>query len=497
MDEQPINLLNPQNYPLTPPPTKKRNKWVMFLVITALVLGVIFLKSYMATRWPGAGNGSVTLTPKKIGFLQSVKNYLFPSNNVMAGQENDRINILLLGIGGTGHDGPYLSDTNIIVSIKPSTKQVAMISVPRDLAVKIGNYGYRKINNASAFGELEQPGNGGEYARKVFEEAFGISIPYYTRVDFAAFKEIIDSMGGVTINVEKAFTDSAYPGPNDSYQTVSFQAGPQKMNGERALIFSRSRHGSNGEGSDFARAKRQQLMISAVKDELLSSETFLNPLTLQRIISSLSRHIVTNISFEEIVFLAGLSRDIDNANIKSLVLTDAPNGFLRPTTGEGGAYLLVPKAGNFSEIQAAINTIFDTTSTPSTAISYSVSSSQTKPQPVTPSIAIPKAKIEIQNGTWRAGLAALKRQELEKDGLFISNILNSVKRPIANTTIYILNQNTPDTVISTITKSIPGTVSSVLPEWLAVTYNEANTSSPSTTPKTKPDVVVILGEDSI
>lgn len=493
MDEQPINLLKPQQLPLTPEP-KKRSRLVLFFFLAALVLGVIFLKTYIAAKWPSAGN-SVTLQPKKIGLIDSVKNYFFPSDHVMTGQENDRINILLLGIGGAGHDGPYLSDTNIILSIKPSTKEVAMISVPRDLAVKIGNYGYRKINNANAFGELEQPGNGAEYARKIFAENFNIDIPYYARVDFEAFKEIIDDMGGVTINVEKSFTDNSYPGPNDSYQTISFQAGTQEMNGERALTFSRSRHGNNGEGSDFARAKRQQLMISAVKEKLLSSQTFLNPITIQKILSSLSKHIVTNISFEQIMFLAGLSRDIDNNTIKNLVLTDAPNGFLRPTTGEGGAYLLVPKTGNFSEIQMAINTIFDATSTP---VAFSYTTSQPQTAATTPSVSIPKARIEVQNGTWRAGLAALKRQDLEKDGLFISNVLNSTKRPIANTTIYIVNKDTPSSVITTITKSIPGTISSTLPDWLAATYNETSPSTTATsTTKTKPDVIVILGEDTL
>jgi LCP family protein required for cell wall assembly len=267
MDEQSINLLKPQSLPLTPPP-KKKNRWVIFFILAAAILGIIFFKNYLAARSAMPYDPSI-LKPKKIGFLQSVKNFIFHSDNVMIGQTDDRINILLLGIGGSGHDGPYLSDTNIIMSIKPSTKEVAMISIPRDLAVKINNYGVRKINNANAFGELEQSGNGAEYARKVFEETFNISIPYYARVDFEAFKEIIDNVGGITVNVERSFTDLSYPGPNDSYQTISFQAGEQEMNGEQALIFSRSRHGSNGEGSDFARARRQQLMLSAFKKKLL------------------------------------------------------------------------------------------------------------------------------------------------------------------------------------------------------------------------------------
>lgn len=486
IENEPINLLKPQGLPLTPPPQKK-NRWVIFFILAAAILGIIFFKNYLAAQSAMQYDADI-LKPKKIGFLQSVKNFIFHSDNVMIGQTDDRINILLLGIGGTGHDGPYLSDTNIILSIKPSTKEVAMISIPRDLAVKINKYGVRKINNANAFGELEQPGNGADYARKIFEETFNISIPYYARVDFEAFKEIIDNVGGITINVERSFTDLSYPGPNDSYQTVSFQAGEQEMNGERALIFSRSRHGSGGEGSDFARAKRQQLMLSAFKKKMLSSETFLNPLTVQKIISSLSKHIVTNIDFGEIMFLAGLAKDIDNENIKNLVLSDGPNGLLRSTIGEGGAYLLIPKTGNFSEIQTAISNIFIATSTPTST--YSSLSTEKTVTP-TPSITIPLAKIEIQNGTWRAGLAASKKQELEKQGFFISSISNSVRRPVALTTIYIANQNTPQTLINDISKKLNASSSTNLPEWLQVAYNEANAST------TKPDIIVMLGEDSL
>ena len=174
MEEQPpINLLQPQNLPLTPPPTNK-TKRAVFLILGVTIILLLLLRNYNMTRWPTSASDydPTTLKPKKIGFLQTVRNFIFKSENVMTGQQEDRINILLLGIGGSGHDGPYLSDTNIILSIKPSTNQVAMISVPRDLAAKMGNYGFRKINNANAFGELEQSGNGGEYARKVFEDTF-------------------------------------------------------------------------------------------------------------------------------------------------------------------------------------------------------------------------------------------------------------------------------------------------------------------------------------
>ncbi len=489
MDDQKINLLQPQDLPLSPPP-KNKTKRLGFLFIGIAIIVVLLVRNHNMTKWPGGASDydPLTLKPKKIGFLQNVRNFIFKSDNVMVGQQDDRINILLLGIGGPGHDGAYLSDTNIILSIKPSTKQVSMVSVPRDLSVKIPGHGVRKINNANAFGEAAQSGNGGEYARKIFEETFGISIPYYARVDFTAFKELIDAIGGVNLDVERSFVDSSYPGENDSYQTVIFDAGPQHMNGDRALIFSRSRHGSNGEGSDFARAKRQQMVLAAFKKKLLSTETFLNPLTLQKIVSSLSQHIVTNVDFGQMMFLASFAKEINTDQIKTLVLDDSPNGFLKSIIGEGGAYLLVPKTGNFSDIETSINTIFDSTTTPAL---YTPTETKTN----APSMTIPSARIDIQNGTWRAGLAASKKQDLEKDGVFISNLANSAKRPIANTTIYIVNKNVPDKVITTLAAKLKAPFTTNLPEWLKIAYTEANTSTEARPPE--PDIVIMLGEDAL
>lgn len=483
-DERPINLLKPQNFPLESQ-KKPKTKLVIFLILAIAILGLLIYRNYNMTKWPASPTDydPITLKPKRIGFLQTVKNFIFSSDNVIAGQAEDRINILLLGIGGSGHDGPYLSDTNIILSIKPSTNEVAMISIPRDLAVKINNHGVRKINNADAFGEAEQPNGGGEYARKVFEQTFGINIPYYARVDFSAFKELVDAVGGITLNVERPFVDTEYPGPNDSFQTISFEAGLQQMNGERALTFTRSRHGSNGEGSDFARAKRQQLVIAAFKKKLLSAGTYLNPMTVQKIITSLSQHIITNLDFGQTMYLVSLGKNLDSDNIKTLVLDDSPNGFLKSIIGEDGAYLLTPKIGNFSDINSAINNIFIATTT--VAPIHPSNNNETKT--ITPSAIIPTTKIEIQNGTWRAGLAAIKKQELENANLLIYSVGNSAKKPIATTTVYIINTHASSTIIAKLGAQLHASTTATLPEWLQSAYNASNSSS---------DIVVVLGEDA-
>ena len=292
MNKHDINMLRPRRLhgwsevaeePKNLKPGKKKS--FLFYLIPGIIVILIFgtfslVKKYTIASWsdnPGDYN-QITLQPKNKGFLSAIKNFLFKPNNVMDGQKEDKINILVMGMGGANHDGGYLSDTNIIISIKPSTNEVAMISIPRDMSVDIEGYGWTKINFAHAYGEMKKKGYGGEFARKTFEKNLNIQIPYYFTVDFQAFADIINAVGGVTVDVPRSFIDYSYPDNNYGYQTVNFQQGIQEMNGDRALIFSRSRHGTNGEASDFARAKRQQLVIAALKEKLLSAGTYLNPI---------------------------------------------------------------------------------------------------------------------------------------------------------------------------------------------------------------------------
>ena len=187
-----INLLEPRNPSQINNTQKPTNNKVIFLIIAVIILAlatIFVIRAANSSKWPenAATYDPVSLTPKKIGFFQTIKNFIFHSDNIVTGQQDDRINILLLGIGGPGHDGPYLSDTNIIISLKPSTKEAALISIPRDLAVKIDGHGLRKINNADAFGEAEKANNGGEYARRIFAETFNLDkalISKTTREEF-------------------------------------------------------------------------------------------------------------------------------------------------------------------------------------------------------------------------------------------------------------------------------------------------------------------------
>ncbi len=491
MENQPINLLQPIEPFLLPkqPPKKKRTALYFFIILIIALITSCGLRRLTLAKWPKEPEAydQTTLRPKNLGLFKTVKNYIFHSGQILEGQENDRINILVLGIGGAGHDGPYLSDTNIIISLKPSAKELAVISVPRDLAADIPGHGSRKINSADSFGEAESPGSGGEYARKIFEKTFDLDIPYYVRVDFAAFEELIDEVGGIAVNVPRAFTDQSFPGPNFSYQTLRFDAGLQTMDGARALNFSRSRHGDNGEGSDFARARRQQLVIMALKEKLFSFGTYSNPAVIQKMINSVSSHVITNLDFGQIMYLASIAKDIQG-NSRALVLDNSPSGYLVSTTGESGAFLLSPKTGNFDTINLAIKNIFETASE---TVSTPVIAPENKPL-------LPTAKVELQNGTWRAGLASRIKKYLEEKGISVLSIGNSLKRPIEKTVIYLINPNANKDALYTIAHQLKAESTTALPAWLKESYDNPATTDDEAGMKYNKDadILVILGDDT-
>ncbi len=238
-------------------------------------------------------------------------------------QHLERINLVLYGYGGAQHDGGYLSDSIMVVSILPQANhppQVAEISIPRDWYVNIplrkGVSTEQRINFAYAAGMLGEgpvPASavdaGAAVADPLLEHLLGIGITYFVGVDFTAFKQAVDAVGGVNIDVPAGFTDNQYPAGecdlgNCRYETVHFNAGMQHMNGARALIYARSRHGNNGQGSDFARSRRQQQIIVALKAEI---ESIGGIGKLPDVINALGDNVLTNLTIGDAEFdlLAG------------------------------------------------------------------------------------------------------------------------------------------------------------------------------------------------
>lgn len=300
--------------------------------------------------------------------------------------DNGRVNILLLGVGGEGHDGPYLSDSIILASIDKKGKDLALINIPRDLWVPDIN---QKINAAYAFGQ-EKDKQGLEVAKKTVSGLFGVPIHYGFRIDFDGFVNAIDLVGGLDINVENDFTDSTYPEAgkeNDTcgiqienkngdvyfidstgsavllteennpffcrYEVLTFIKGQTSMDGKMALKFVRSRHGNNGENSDFARSARQEKVLTAFKQKVFSTETLLNPKRIVDLVSTFGNSIDTDIKTEDSPLFIKLAQKAKNAAINRIVLDIGRDVSVLEEGNpidHDGQYVLVPKNNGWQEL---------------------------------------------------------------------------------------------------------------------------------------------------
>jgi len=267
-----------------------------------------------------------------------------------------------------------------------------------------------------------------------------------------------------------------YPAPNDEYQTIFFPAGPQTMDGETALKFVRSRHGNNGEGSDFARSERQQKILLALKEKVLSFGILANPVRIKKVMDTLERHMTTNMEFEEILHLVKIARELNTKEITKLVLDNSTNGFLTDSITADGAYLLTPRAGNFGGIHDAIENIFDSTFVPKTTI---VTPVQEKPS-------YDWAEVEVQNGTWRAGLATRLKQRLLDEKFYVEEIGNTDPefKPYNTSGIYKISKEDSLEVMQALQTELHIPIKQIPPEGI---LNTATTT----------DILIVLGDDFI
>jgi len=419
---------------------------------------------------------------KKFNILNQLSTFIDIKKEHLNGEENDRINVLILGIGGESHEGGQLTDTIIIASLKPSTKQVALISIPRDLSVPIRDYGSFKINNAHAFGEYNAKGEGMTLITEVIENITGQPIHYYVKMDFIGFEKIIDDLGEICLNVDNDLIDYKYPilgnessyPISDRYEYLKIEKGYQCMDGSLALKYARSRHSLGIEGSDFARARRQQKILTAVKEKTFSLKTLLNPKKIIQLLNNLRKHLLTDMKVAEITKLIKLGKDINISKIATKVLHNGPNGLLQDgyIELENGqtAYVLETTTGDFSEIKMLAKDIFQDAQKD---IEKKEFLSETVQE---------NAEIEIQNGTKINGLAYKTSTDLKDDGLNVTKIGNALKQNYTRTIIYVLAPNKFGNTISLLQKNLDADISYNFPVWM----NTASTTA---------DVLIILGQE--
>lgn len=231
-----------------------------------------------------------------------------------------RINVLLIGLDfrdWMAGEGAPRSDTMIVLTIDPLTKTAGMLSIPRDMWVNIPGFGYSRINTAYSSGQGSQlPGGGPELARKTVENFLGVPIQYYAQIDFYTFVEFIDLIGGIEVyNDERLRLDPVGVGKDKIIITC---CGMRHLNGEKALAYARFRKDKEG---DIARAQRQQKVILAIRDKVLSPENF--PVLLgkaRQFYNEFSAGIRTNMPLDTALQLGVLAKDIPVDSIKRGVI---------------------------------------------------------------------------------------------------------------------------------------------------------------------------------
>ena len=257
----------------------------------------------------------------------------------------ERLNVLLLGVDRRdGEDGsPENTDTMIVLSLDPLNRTASMLSIPRDTLVTIPGHGQSKINAAYAYG-------GPELAQRSVEQVLGIRLNSYALVDFNAFVRIVDSVGGVLVDVKRPIRDEAYPTADFGIRRLNIFGGPQLMHGEVALEYARSRHDSN----DFSRSRRQQQVLAAIRAQLGRDGMLARVPTLMGDVGTL---VQTNFDPGNVLSLAGLGGGIDGTAIRSEVLLpcggDSPHCELREQNDSGG-YFLIPEPAKVKDLVAQL-----------------------------------------------------------------------------------------------------------------------------------------------
>jgi len=377
----------------------EKPRWRKVMRVIFIILGVLALIAGAFALYLYLTAGKISTNPFGFGKLK--------------GEADGRVNILLLGVGDPGHAGETLADTNMVVSIntKTSPNQVSMISLPRDLRVKILGAGENKLNYANAYGDMQNPPDGVGVAKETIEDSLGIPIHYYVKADFTGLKQAVDAVGGIEINVKDALIDPEYPCEKNENKSCGLKIlpGQQHMDGSTALKYARCRKGNCGD--DFGRAQRQQEVLTAIREKVLSVETLTNPAKINSLLGAAGNNVKTDLSLSNIQRLQEITKGLNSSDIINIVFSIKPNGFL---VSSNSSTDLVPAGGNFDDIKAFVTRVFEL-------------------GPIWKE----ESTLTILNGTPTVGLSTKLKNSLTKDGIpvVISSIGNTPTKDHATTTI--------------------------------------------------------------
>ncbi len=382
---------------------------LVVLVLVLLVGGFLFAKGYFNLHKVLKGGGRAVALSDNVA----------PS--LLKGEGDGRVNILLLGIGGDGHDGADLTDTLMIASIDPVNHKAALVSLPRDLWVTTP-FGSSKINSVYAFakeralsqGKSKQDAQnyGLDQISSEVKAVTGITIHYRALVDFKAFEDAVNTVGGVDLNVtsDTAVADHMYDESAHKPYYLNVQPGMQHFDGLRALMYARSRHTSPR--GDFDRAERQRLLIEAIAKKVASAGTYTNPLKLSSLMDNFGAHVSTDISIDDAIRMVKIAKQIGGSY--DSVDLEQPGKAMFTTGMINGQSVVYPTAGvaDYSQLQAYLRTQLPD--------GYLLKEN---------------ANVSVLNGTTTPGLAAQKADELKSYGYNVGTVDSAPTTNYATTVV--------------------------------------------------------------
>lgn len=245
--------------------------------------------------------------------------------NIAAGE---RVNVLVLGIDRRPSEScPCRTDTMILVSLDPKTSTAGIVTLPRDLYVPIPTVGEARINQANWYGALNKyPGGGPALAKRTVEYNFGRPVHFYVLVDFAGFRKVVDTLGGIDIDVPKPINDPTYPDDNFGIRPLVIPAGRVHMNGDLALAYARTRH----QDGDFGRAKRQVQVLLAIRDKALRLDLLPK---IPSLMQTMWGTVETDLTPQEVIALAQSAVKVKTENIKTGTIDESMTVQFRTNTG--------------------------------------------------------------------------------------------------------------------------------------------------------------------
>lgn len=378
-------------------------KWALrsglvVLVLLVLLGGALFVKGYFKLNKVFRGGGNAAALNADVD----------PS--LLKGEGDGRVNILLLGRGGEGHAGGDLTDTILLASVDPVNNKTALVSIPRDFWVTTAS-GSSKVNAVFAYAkqraskgsdERTAEAAGIKAIQEVASEVLGVPIHYYSMVDFRAFRDAVDTVGGVDVMVteETAVTEKLWDPMVGKKYFLDVQPGLQHFDGQRALFYARSRHTSPR--GDFDRAERQRLLIAALSKKITSAGTYTNPVKVSQLMDDFGDHIATDMSLNDAMRLMSIGKKI-GGNFESIDLASADNPLVKTgMIGNQSVVMPVAGAGDYSEINALVR-------------------SKLRDGYITKENAV----ITVLNGTVTPGLAGEKAEELRTYGYNVGTVADA------------------------------------------------------------------------